>query len=110
MFQATDLIAHPPAAALKPVKLEIIPAYGDPNGSHITILVVSDAFEGKRALQRQQMVYKVSSARHARPTSSLLIHCARIPRSPHLRPRNCRPRPRRPGGAGAAGRRASEPP
>ena len=46
-------------AELKPVKLEVIPAYGDPNGSHVTILVVSDAFEGKRSLQRQQMVYKV---------------------------------------------------
>ena len=44
---------------LKPVKLEITPAYGDPNGSHVTIKVVSDAFEGKRSLQRQQMVYKV---------------------------------------------------
>eukprot|EP00960_Hanusia_phi_P036886 752582-Hanusia_phi.AAC.2 len=44
---------------LKPVKLEVIPAYGDPNGSHVTINVVSQAFEGKRAVQRQQMVYKV---------------------------------------------------
>jgi stress-induced morphogen len=37
----------------------VIPAYGDPNGSHVTITVVSKKFEGKRALQRQQMVYKV---------------------------------------------------
>jgi len=43
-----------------PVKLEVIPAYGDPNGSHVTINVVSDAFEGKRPVQRQQLVYKVS--------------------------------------------------
>mmetsp|Transcript_80228 Transcript_80228/g.129987 ORF Transcript_80228/g.129987 Transcript_80228/m.129987 type:complete len:163 (+) Transcript_80228:37-525(+) len=42
-----------------PVKLEVIPAYGDPNGSHVTINVVSDAFEGKRPVQRQQLVYKV---------------------------------------------------
>ena len=41
------------------MKLEVVPAYGDPNGSHVTIRVVSDAFEGKRSLQRQQMVYKV---------------------------------------------------
>ena len=33
-------------------------AYDDPNGSHISIEVVSDAFEGKRPVQRQQLVYK----------------------------------------------------
>jgi stress-induced morphogen len=33
-------------------------AYDDPNGSHISISVVSEKFEGKRAVQRQQMVYK----------------------------------------------------
>jgi stress-induced morphogen len=33
-------------------------AYDDPNGSHISIEVVSSKFEGKRAMQRQQMVYK----------------------------------------------------
>ena len=53
------LLTRDMTAELKPVKLEVIPAYGDPNGSHVTILVVSDAFEGKRSLQRQQMVYKV---------------------------------------------------
>ena len=42
-----------------PTKLEVIPAYGDPNGSHVTITVVSDVFKGKRAVQRQQLVYKV---------------------------------------------------
>ena len=51
-------------AELKPVKLEVIPAYGDPNGSHVTINVVSQAFEGKRAVQRQQMVYKVHDREH----------------------------------------------
>jgi len=45
--------------ALNPTKLEVIPAYGDPNGSHVTITVVSEAFEGKRSVQRQQMVYKI---------------------------------------------------
>jgi stress-induced morphogen len=33
-------------------------AHDDPNGSHISIQVVSDKFTGKRAVQRQQMVYK----------------------------------------------------
>jgi BolA-like protein 1 len=33
-------------------------AYDDPNGSHISIEVVSDKFTGKRAMQRQQLVYK----------------------------------------------------
>ena len=33
-------------------------AYDDPNGSHISIEVVSSQFEGKRAVQRQQLVYK----------------------------------------------------
>jgi len=33
-------------------------AFDDPNGSHISVEVVSDLFVGKRALQRQQLVYK----------------------------------------------------
>jgi stress-induced morphogen len=33
-------------------------AYDDPNGSHISIEVVSPKFEGKRPVQRQQLVYK----------------------------------------------------
>ena len=36
----------------------LLGAYDDPNGLHISIVVVSDKFEGKRAVQRQQMVYK----------------------------------------------------
>ena len=35
-----------------------IGAYDDPNGSHISIEVTSDKFEGKRPVQRQQLVYK----------------------------------------------------
>jgi hypothetical protein len=74
-----------PAAALKPVKLEVIPAYGDPNGSHITILVVSEAFEGKRALQRQQMVYKVLTPPSPRtPSPCTRIYCH--PSAARLRP------------------------
>ena len=45
-------------AALEPKELEIKGAYDDPNGSHITIYCVSDKFEGKRSLARQQMVFK----------------------------------------------------
>ena len=33
-------------------------AYDDPNGSHVSIEVVSSMFEGKRPVQRQQLVYK----------------------------------------------------
>jgi stress-induced morphogen len=38
--------------------LDYIGAYDDPNGSHISIEVVSSKFEGKRPMQRQQLVYK----------------------------------------------------
>ena len=40
------------------VKCKHVGAYDDPNGSHISIEVTSDKFQGKRAVQRQQMVYK----------------------------------------------------
>ena len=53
------LHATHPHARSDQVRLEVIPAYGDPNGSHVTITVVSKAFEGKRPVQRQQLVYKV---------------------------------------------------
>ena len=39
-------------------KLEVKGAFDDPNGSHIVIECVSEAFEGKRSLARQQMVFK----------------------------------------------------
>ena len=38
--------------------VEVIGAYDDPNGSHISIKVTSSLFEGKRPVQRQQLVYK----------------------------------------------------
>ena len=44
--------------AIPVTELEINGAYDDPNGSHITIYAVSEAFEGKRSLARQQMVFK----------------------------------------------------
>jgi stress-induced morphogen len=46
------------AAALDPVQIQVDGAYDDPNGSHITIFCVSEKFEGKRSLARQQMVFK----------------------------------------------------
>uniref|UniRef100_A0A7S0XJU0 BolA-like protein n=1 Tax=Erythrolobus madagascarensis TaxID=708628 RepID=A0A7S0XJU0_9RHOD len=45
-------------AALDPVKLSVIPAYGDPNGSHVSISVVSSKFEGLMLMKRHQLVYK----------------------------------------------------
>ena len=45
-------------AAIDCKELKIEGAYDDPNGSHITIYCVSEAFEGKRSLARQQMVFK----------------------------------------------------
>ena len=44
--------------ALEATEVKVTGAYGDPNGSHISIEVVSSKFEGKRAVQRQQLVYK----------------------------------------------------
>eukprot|EP00965_Chrysotila_dentata_P213563 6187696-Pleurochrysis_carterae.AAC.1 len=45
-------------AALEPSQLEVKGAFDDPNGSHIAIFCVSEKFEGKRSLARQQMVFK----------------------------------------------------
>eukprot|EP00978_Attheya_sp_CCMP212_P047032 scaffold421190_cov50-Attheya_sp.AAC.1 len=45
-------------AALGTDDVTVTGAYDDPNGSHIAVQVVSDKFEGKRPMQRQQMVYK----------------------------------------------------
>ena len=44
--------------ALESDNVKVTGAYDDPNGSHISIEVVSSKFEGKRAVQRQQLVYK----------------------------------------------------
>eukprot|EP00900_Chrysochromulina_parva_P012340 jgi/Chrpa1/21106/Chrysochromulina_OHIO_Genome00004557-RA len=52
--KATTLIKK----ALSPKEVKIQGAYDDPNGSHITVYVVSEAFEGKRSLARQQLVNK----------------------------------------------------
>lgn len=44
--------------ALETKEVKVTGAYDDPNGSHIAVEVVSAKFEGKRAVQRQQLVYK----------------------------------------------------
>jgi stress-induced morphogen len=46
------------AAALSPTSLNVVPTYGDPNGAHVSISVVSDAFEGMGTLKRHRLVYK----------------------------------------------------
>lgn len=45
--------------ALSPDRLNVVPTYGDPNGSHVSIEVVSKAFEGLNVVKRHQAVYKV---------------------------------------------------
>ena len=44
--------------ALETDDVVVTGAYDDPNGSHISITVVSELFQGKRPVQRQQLVYK----------------------------------------------------
>jgi stress-induced morphogen len=44
--------------ALESTDVKVTGAYDDPNGSHISIEVVSAKFAGKRPVQRQQLVYK----------------------------------------------------
>jgi stress-induced morphogen len=46
------------ANALKPTHLRVRGMHDDPNGSHIIVEVVSEAFEGKNPVMRQRMVYK----------------------------------------------------
>ncbi|KAL3791699.1 hypothetical protein HJC23_003956 [Cyclotella cryptica] len=46
------------AAALETEDVKVTGAYDDPNGSHISVEVISLLFEGKRPVQRQQLVYK----------------------------------------------------
>ena len=53
-----DICKEKISAALGTDDVKVVAAYDDPNGSHITVEVYSDAFEGKRPVQRQQLVYK----------------------------------------------------
>lgn len=46
------------SAALNPEKLIVTPAYDDPNGSHVSIYVVSDKFEDLNVVKRHRIVYK----------------------------------------------------
>ena len=46
------------ATALETDDVIVTGAHDDPNGSHISIYVTSSLFEGKRPVQRQQLVYK----------------------------------------------------
>eukprot|EP00979_Chaetoceros_neogracilis_P000865 scaffold185_cov233-Chaetoceros_neogracile.AAC.5 len=53
-----DICKEKIAKALGTEEVTVVGAFDDPNGSHISVTVISDKFEGKRAVQRQQMVYK----------------------------------------------------
>ena len=53
-----DVCSQKIGKALETTDVKVTGAYDDPNGSHISIEVVSSLFEGKRAMQRQQLVYK----------------------------------------------------
>lgn len=53
-----DICTEKISKALESDQVKVTGAYDDPNGSHISIEVVSDKFSGKRAVQRQQLVYK----------------------------------------------------
>ncbi len=46
--------------ALAPQSLDVVPTYGDPNGSHVSIRVVS---EGLNVVKRHKLVYKVCARR-----------------------------------------------
>ena len=53
-----DICSQKIKDALDASDVTVTGAYDDPNGSHISIQVVSSKFEGKRVVQRQQLVYK----------------------------------------------------
>ena len=45
-------------AALNPTKCRVTSTNDDPNGCHIQVEGVSEAFAGKRAMERQRMVFR----------------------------------------------------
>lgn len=53
-----DICTDKIRTALETDDVKVMGAYDDPNGSHISIEVTSALFEGKRPMQRQQLVYK----------------------------------------------------
>lgn len=44
--------------ALQPERLSVTAMHDDPNGSHISINIVSSKFEGKKSVMRQRLVYQ----------------------------------------------------
>lgn len=70
--------------ALETDKVTIADVYGD--GRHVTIDVVSQVFEGKGAMQRQRMVYKVRSESGwlpLLPSLTCAMRCAMRCQCPH---------------------------
>jgi acid stress-induced BolA-like protein IbaG/YrbA len=57
-ISVVDICTQKIKDALETTDVKVTGAYDDPNGSHIAVTVVSAKFEGKRAVQRQQLVYK----------------------------------------------------
>lgn len=45
-------------SALSPTRVQIVPTFGDPNGAHVSIEVISEKFEGVSPVKRHQAVYK----------------------------------------------------
>jgi hypothetical protein len=80
--------------ALETEQVRVVDAYGD--GRHVTIDVVSKAFEGKGAVARQRLVYKV---RWGRSAGLMRTRAGALGCGPLL----C------PGAAAAAGRRRRQP-
>lgn len=53
-----DICKEKISTALETEDVSVKGAFDDPNGSHIAVEVYSNMFEGKRLVQRQQLVYK----------------------------------------------------
>jgi acid stress-induced BolA-like protein IbaG/YrbA len=53
-----DLVERRIREALNPQSVRVEPTFGDPNGAHVSIRVIGECFEGKRAVARHQMVYR----------------------------------------------------
>ena len=65
--------------ALNPLRCLVKGSNDDPNGSHIAIEVVSEAFEGKSTMQRQQLVYKAIWAEMSGPVHAVDSIIAKTP-------------------------------
>ncbi len=64
--------------ALTPVQIEIENEShmhsGPAQESHFRVVIVSDQFEGKRLVQRHQLVYKICAEELAGPVHALSMH------------------------------------